>query len=780
MKRVIQISCFISSILNVSDISGQPLSAPETDTLSWLNPYNIVWTTPGNKSLNSMPIGGGNVALNVWTNEDELLFYIGSPDSWVDGVIPGEVANVKLNRVRVKISPNPFSGKLRQELELVTNSIRVSGEAKDGTKVRLLIWVDAYRPIVHIEGDASSPVHATVQVEIWRGEARFDGNSVLWSYRNEGPSRARDASILRHGIQNIEQLVPDPIGNLTFGGRLSGAGLVADNQTTGYNEGQKFNGWRLRTKKAVKHLNVQATLRLEQDSTIGAWEQAVAGLETATGKNSSQDRERTTDWWRGFWNRSHIIINPGLSESDPAWQAGRNYNLFRAMLGSNSSGRMPTLFNGGAFLCEADPDQRQWGQAGFTAQNQRLVYWPLLKTGDEDLLHVALDFYSRRLPLERAWAKHFWAVNGAVFPEDIDVFGMTVRLARKDGTCTPECLQYHWTSCMEFALMMLETWRYNASDIETYIPVASNILHFYDEFYRKQNLKNRGSELDSAGHLVIYPGNGLEVYSGARNDAAALSGLMALSDALLALPEGMLDAGERNFYREFRNHLAPLPTRTWRDHLCLSPAESWIAERFDSNMELPQLYPVFPFKIYAVGQPGLELARDTWRYGYSDLAKQKAYFCWYQGGIFTACLGLADEAREYALAKFLHPFWPTPGGNDINLELRAKSLWKLHWMDTPGWEIPRYPAFWDCMDFDQRPDMDHGGSGMIQLQEMLMQTIGEKIILFPAWPKEWDVDFKLHAPENTIVECVMKNREIVRLKVTPESRRKDIVVFNKI
>jgi len=36
---------------------------------------------------------------------------------------------------------------------------------------------------------------------------------------------------------------------------------------------------------------------------------------------------------------------------------------------------------------------------------------------------------------------------------------------------------------------------------------------------------------------------------------------------------------------------------------------------------------------------------------------------------------------------------------------------------------------------------------MIGLQEMLVQTIGDQIILFPAWPKEWDVDLKLHAPK---------------------------------
>lgn len=67
---------------------------------------------------------------------------------------------------------------------------------------------------------------------------------------------------------------------------------------------------------------------------------------------------------------------------------------------------------------------------------------------------------------------------------------------------------------------------------------------------------------------------------------------------------------------------------------------------------------------------------------------------------------------------------------------------------------------------------------MIGLQEMLMQTIDDKIVLFPAWPEEWDVDFKLHAPNKTTVECRLENGEITHLEVVPESRAKDIVVMN--
>jgi hypothetical protein len=68
---------------------------------------------------------------------------------------------------------------------------------------------------------------------------------------------------------------------------------------------------------------------------------------------------------------------------------------------------------------------------------------------------------------------------------------------------------------------------------------------------------------------------------------------------------------------------------------------------------------------------------------------------------------------------------------------------------------------------------------MVGLQEMLMAAdpYGDgKIYLLPAWPTKWDVDFKLHAPQNTVVEVSVKGGQVVSLKVTPESRNKDIVL----
>lgn len=51
------------------------------------------------------------------------------------------------------------------------------------------------------------------------------------------------------------------------------------------------------------------------------------------------------------------------------------------------------------------------------------------------------------------------------------------------------------------------------------------------------------------------------------------------------------------------------------------------------------------------------------------------------------------------------------------------------------------------------------------------------IILFPAWPVEWDVQFKLRAPLNTTVEATCTNGKVTRLDVTPPGRRKDVVIY---
>ena len=91
----------------------------------------------------------------------------------------------------------------------------------------------------------------------------------------------------------------------------------------------------------------------------------------------------------------------------------------------------------------------------------------------------------------------------------------------------------------------------------------------------------------------------------------------------------------------------------------------------------------------------------------------------------------------------------------------------------------RFPAFWGP-NYDWVPDQDHGGILLKAVQSMLLQTEGKKIFLLPAWPKEWNVDFKLHAPYRTVIQGRYQKGKLERLDVTPPERREDVVVVNSI
>ena len=69
------------------------------------------------------------------------------------------------------------------------------------------------------------------------------------------------------------------------------------------------------------------------------------------------------------------------------------------------------------------------------------------------------------------------------------------------------------------------------------------------------------------------------------------------------------------------------------------------------------------------------------------------------------------------------------------------------------------------------------------LQLMLIQPLDDdlersRFLLFPSWPCSWDVDFKLHAPRNTVVSGRLVNGALQDLVVFPEERKEDIIFMS--
>jgi alpha-L-fucosidase 2 len=63
---------------------------------------------------------------------------------------------------------------------------------------------------------------------------------------------------------------------------------------------------------------------------------------------------------------------------------------------------------------------------------------------------------------------------------------------------------------------------------------------------------------------------------------------------------------------------------------------------------------------------------------------------------------------------------------------------------------------------------------MSAVQAMLLQAEGDQIWLLPAWPRTWNVAFKLHAPRQTTVQGIYRDGQLEHLTVTPPDRRQDI------
>ena len=754
MKRIITLFCFLSAVLCIL-----------------AQPADYVWTTPGRDASESMPCGGGDIGMNVWVEDGELLFYISR-----SGAFDEHNTLLKQGRVRVRVDDAALPGEgFRQTLRLRDgyNEVRLGG-------VTLCLWADVFRPVIHLELEGERAFTCSVAYENWRhadralrkGEGQqcsykwavpknavttrdsvfAGGNSVTFFHRN--PARTVfDYVVEQQGMSGVKSRLMNPIGNLVSGGMLWGDNLTFADTTKGEYAGTDYRAWRFRSVKPARRHEVLIALHIEQATDVAGWQEGLR--QTVASIRTDRDRKATRAWWNAYWQRSFI-------ESDGEGASGtmaRNYTLFRYMLGCNAYGAWPTKFNGGLFTFDPvgvdkaqafTPDYRKWGGGTMTAQNQRLVYWGMLKSGDFDMMPAQFDTYLRMLPNAELRSLLYWGHAGGCFCEQIENFGLpnpaeygTKRPAGFDpGLEYNAWLEYEWDTVLEFCQMILETYRYAGADIGKYIPLVESSLTFFDEHYRYLASKRGRNALDGEGKLILFPGSGCETYKMANNAASTVAALQTVTRTLIEVKEARGDTAT-SVWRELLNRIPSVPHRIVDGHETIAPAKTW--ERIN-NVETPQLYPVFPWRMYTLTSPDkhrLEVARNTYLHD-PDALRFRTHTGWKQDNIWAACLGLTDEAARLTGEKLA---------------------------DGPH----RFPAFWGP-GYDWTPDHNWGGSGMIGLQEMLLQTEGDKIHILPAWPREWNVRFRLHAPGNTTVDVDYEDGRLRRLQVSPAAREADIVM----
>ena len=752
---------FLSLVFALQSINA--LSSEAFPATGDASQFDIVWTTPGRGSQDSMPLGNGDIGLNVWSEGNgDTVFYISKTDSWLIQNVQGDGGLVKLGKIRLRMTPNPFGEDFKQALLLNEGRIELSG--KSGA--RLSIWVDANNPVVNVEASGDVPFILEASYEMWRTVDEHlppqaaDGK-VLWFHRNS--SSPYKGTVDYQSLSGMLNGQPDPLLNRTFGCLMQGGGFKRTSPSS------------LSSAAPAKSQHMAITALTKVTDTPEAFAQA---LETEAAKAAKLDldaaRKAHAAWWSAFWERSWILPSLGSKQDsnsalkEDVRRLAQAYALQRYMSACAGRGAYPVKFNGSIFTMDLKDggktlgaDERKWG-AAYWFQNTRLIYWPMLASGDFEMMRPLFEMYSGILPFLKDRTRLYFDHDGAFFPETMLFWGAYVnrdygggREFKPLGLCGNRYIAWHWNGTLELSAMMLAWRQYSGDDSyfkDSLLPSISAFAEFFDKHYPKQ------LHPDGRRRLVLAPSQALETYWGTVNPTPDIAGLKRVTSDLLELPKGLGSQEQREQWGRLAEAIPPisLADANWdwasdyRKKGAPPPKEALAVKRIMAaaslgqcgNFEDPELYAIFPFRIYGVGRPGLDIGRASFK-----ARLNSGNFCWHQDEIHAAMLGLSKEASEGLLK-------------------RAKG----------GCDQCRFPAFW-AQGHDWVPDMDHGGPLMFALQSMLLQCVDGKLYLLPAWPKDWDVSFKLHAPGARTVKGVFRDGKLESLEIKPELNPDQLVVM---
>ncbi|MCK5381893.1 MAG: hypothetical protein KAJ81_10500, partial [Candidatus Latescibacteria bacterium] len=424
-----------------------------------------------------MPIGNGEMGLNLWVEENgDLVFLVSRTDSWDE-----HERLCKIGRVRIKFTPRLTGGAFRQTLRLRQGEIEIIAGSGDSA-INVHVWVDAHHQVAHIETDSGEDFGMQVMLEVWRDRERpfeegedegADGfkrpkviypdkvmsgqkDILVWYHRNR-ISPWKSTLELQH-LQPAIAIDEDPLLHRTFGGVIQGDGLVTVDDRT------------LKTVNPGKAFRVSIFTDTAVPATEGQWyDNILQHISEAEAVEIGRAHEAHRSWWADFWNRSWIRA----FGNEAAQIATRGYILQRFISACGGRGHFPIKFNGSIFTVntEYDPDYRRWGGC-YWFQNTRLPYWPMLGSGDHEMMRPLFRMFEKAIPLAKIRSRIYFDHGGSYFPETMSFWGTYNNGGMGwgweqgiPGRTGNSFIRYHYSGTPELLAMMMDFYHYT-QDVE--------------------------------------------------------------------------------------------------------------------------------------------------------------------------------------------------------------------------------------------------------------------------------------------------------------------------
>ncbi|EER14516.1 hypothetical protein Pmar_PMAR024403 [Perkinsus marinus ATCC 50983] len=715
--------------------------------------------------VNAMPIGNGALAANVIVDNKNasnpiIALLISDQRSWNEA---GEF--IKVGKVTLELTPNPWgtadTTSIKQVLNTSTGSVIL--EVGPSPPTRVEAYVDALKDVLVVNISSPTPIDVSVVAELLRPKpfsrqplyhcrpynvsADFylndSGGVIGWAHANVRSDYT--TSILEAlNLESLKGSITDRIANRSTAATWRfGTPMIAT-----------LSVGKLKTSEPSRDFSMVigvATSEQGLDPAVAESKRLIAEY------NSMTALEKHMQWWAQFWNRSWIEIT-----GPRAGEVNSKSALHRYLQGIQSREPIPIKFNGMLFTAQREEvDYNKWGGLNWW-QNARMPYYNMFASGDADMVDATFlqaflstlkyaemktkVYYPNMSGDAAYWDEYNHPLIGSTHPMSYGcgregrAWGMPVWYSVDPPN------HYNLQGGLDLSLLALDhySWTRDATVLTRNLPMVDAVVNFFAQWRTGRN---------DNGKMMIFPGQALETWvclgyqymqpglNCTLNDMPTVAGLHAVLARLEALPTELTTAEQRQRWAALKAVVPPLPLTDAEvgGGKKLAPCEA--CGLGPENFENAELYAVHPYRLVTAKDVGenLEVARAAYR--------EKRFTTddgWNQNVMDAALLGLAIDAQE------------------LLIERAAK----------PAPEGYRFTAFGRQMQ-DWHPSLDHYSvmrNGLIYALLQPLDDADDGMLLFPAWPCEWDVDLKLWGPRQTLVQAKMVNGVVTEFHVEPQSR----------
>jgi Glycosyl hydrolase family 95 catalytic domain len=777
---------------------------------------DLIYKVPAARSEEGIPIGNGRTGTLVWTTPSALKFQINRVDiqpinkdtrSFFERNTDymGGAGLVDLELAGSGSDVFTADG-TNQHLSVYEGRLDVKAA---GVNARILAWHE--RDVIAIEVDdrRTAPEPIQINLRMLRSSSQYAGSAMEQMIADRVVAvRTRDhTAASRIAARDGRILLTQDFEEGTYHAKSAVAIALLGRKTF-----TRFaNETEVRIVSPAERgrvvILIASAAALEARTDVAS--AALASLDAAAAKSFDDLAGDNAEWWHAFWQQGTIALHSADGVAD---YVAENYHYYLYLMAATSRGAFPPKFNG--MLWNTAGDLRTWGTQHWFA-NLSCYYEALFAANRIELLDPVFSMYSGMYDSAAVAARQQWGSQGIYIPETVWHDGLaalpdavaaemrdlyllrkpwterTARFMQFARTGHPHSSRWNWWGgggWTDAAWVPTERPTAPFGPVSHVLGTTAKVAYLYwrryeytqdvawlrdraypmiagaAEFYR--HFPNLRKEADGKYH--IHHVNSNESVMGAHDTDEDLSAMRGIFAAAIRASELLgVDTALRARWQEALADLAPLPTSDHPD--ALRPDDYTGAPVFVRGLKPTangntgftpdgNSLPMWFFDLVNLESPDRQMlaaANETFDRTYrAGIGPTTAVGVLSKWAIAGTTLGRVDATR------FLVP-------NQMRALTAERQTAYLGGRPLANRLTLR--------EGPQALDAQRLGRAAEALQLALMQSApgvpgGDPVILlFPAWPDEWDALFTLRARGGFLVTAAKRSGRVEFVQLRSES-----------